>query len=309
MIADIVSRWEQFGDWRVAVLVGFVAVLVGIGVLSWLIARRRNQPTPEEQSPEGQSPKEQSSEQLSLREHFRELRSRVLICMVALLLGSAVCFYFYEEILNLLITPARNVAGDDVAIIYTEVTELLSTTVKVSLLGGLVLALPIILYNVIRFVAPGLTPKERRVLFTFLPAALLAFVGGMAFGYFVMIPPALKFLLTFGGDVAEPLIRISNIVNIMIRLLFWLGIAFETPLVMFVLATFGIVNARGFSRFRRLWLVVSFIIAAAITPTIDPLNQAIVAGPLIVLYELGVLLARFADRRSAATLNPEPAGE
>ena len=299
MITDLVSRWEDLGDWRVAALAGFLALLVLIAAASYLVSRRRAQT----------EPGSNASDPLPLREHFRELRSRVMISMVALLVGSAVCFYFYEEILTLLIAPARRVAGDDVSIIYTEVTELLSTTVKVSLLGGLVLALPVILYHVVRFVAPGLTPKERRILFSFLPAALLAFVGGMAFGYFVMIPPALKFLLTFGGDVAEPLIRISNIVNIMIRLLFWLGIAFETPLVMYVLATLGIVNARGFSRFRRLWLVVSFIIAAAITPTIDPLNQAIVAGPLIVLYELGVLLARFAGRRSPAPLNTEPASE
>ena len=299
MITDLVSRWEDLGDLRVAALAGFIALLVLIAAASYLVSRRRAQT----------EPGSNASDPLPLREHFRELRSRVMISMVALLLGSAVCFYFYEEILTFLISPARKVAGDDVSIIYTEVTELLSTTVKVSLLGGLVLALPVILYHVVRFVAPGLTPKERRILFSFLPAALLAFVGGMAFGYFVMIPPALKFLLTFGGDVAEPLIRISNIVNIMIRLLFWLGIAFETPLVMFVLATLGIVNARGFSRFRRLWLVVSFIIAAAITPTIDPLNQAIVAGPLIVLYELGVLLARIAGRRSPAQLNAEPASE
>ena len=299
MITDLVSRWEDLGDLRVAALAGFIALLVLIAAASYLVSRRRAQT----------EPRSNASDPLPLREHFRELRSRVMISMVALLLGSAVCFYFYEEILTFLISPARKVAGDDVSIIYTEVTELLSTTVKVSLLGGLVLALPVILYHVVRFVAPGLTPKERRILFSFLPAALLAFVGGMAFGYFVMIPPALKFLLTFGGDVAEPLIRISNIVNIMIRLLFWLGIAFETPLVMFVLATLGIVNARGFSRFRRLWLVASFIIAAAITPTIDPLNQAIVAGPLIVLYELGVLLARIAGRRSPAPLNAEPASE
>ena len=299
MITDLVSRWEDLGDWRVAALAGFIALLVLIAAASYLVSRRRAQT----------EPGSNASDPLPLREHFRELRSRVMISMVALLIGSAICFYFYEEILTLLIAPARKVAGDDVSIIYTEVTELLSTTVKVSLLGGLVLALPVILYHVVRFVAPGLTPKERRILFSFLPAALLAFVGGMAFGYFVMIPPALKFLLTFGGDVAEPLIRISNIVNIMIRLLFWLGIAFETPLVMYVLSVLGIVNARGFSRFRRLWLVVSFIIAAAITPTIDPLNQAIVAGPLIVLYELGVLLARIAGRRSPAPLNAEPASE
>ena len=299
MITELVSRWEDLGDWRIVALAGFIVLLALIAAASWLASRRRNR----------SDPPGDPRQPLPLREHFRELRSRVLISMVALLVGSAICFYFYEEILTLLITPARRVAGDDVSIIYTEVTELLSTTVKVSLLGGLALALPVILYNVIRFVAPGLTPKERRILFSFLPAALLAFVAGMAFGYFVMIPPALRFLLTFGGDVAEPLIRVSNIVNIMIRLLFWLGIAFETPLVMYVLATLGIVNARGFSRFRRLWLVVSFVIAAAITPTIDPLNQAIVAVPLIVLYELGVLLARIAGRRSAAALNAEPAGE
>ena len=247
---------------------------------------------------------------MPLREHLRELRSRLLICLVALLIGSAVCFYFYQEILNLLVAPARAVAGDEIAIVYTEVTELLGTTVKVAMLGGFALALPVILYQAVRFVAPGLTARERRVLLAFLPAALLAFVGGMAFGYFVMIPPALRFLLTFGGEVAEPLIRISNIVNIMVRLLFWLGVSFETPLVMYALATLGIVDARGFARFRRLWLVAAFVIAAAITPTIDPLNQAIVAGPLIVLYELGVLLARLAGRRRAgAALNAEPAGE
>ncbi len=292
MIDQIVSLWDQHGDLRFVLVAAAVGLLVVAALAYYLAARRRV-----------------SSEPVPLREHFSELRSRAFICMVALLIGSAICFYFYQEILNLLITPTRRVAGDDVSIIYTEVTELLATTVKVSLLGGLVLALPVILYHTVRFVAPGLTPRERRILFSFLPAALLAFVGGMAFGYFVMIPPALKFLLTFGGDVAEPLIRISNIVNIMIRLLFWLGIAFETPLVMYVLAVLGIVNARGFSRFRRLWLVVAFVIAAAITPTIDPLNQAIVAGPLIVLYEVGVLLARIAGRRASATLRAEPASE
>ena len=298
MITEIVSRWEDLGDWRVVALAAFIALLALMAAASYLLSRRRSH----------EEPPVDPRQPLPLREHFRELRFRVLVSMIALLFGSAICFYFYEEILTLLITPARRVAGDDVSIIYTEVTELLSTTVKVSLLGGLALALPVILYHAIRFVAPGLTPRERRILFSFLPAALLAFVGGMAFGYFVMIPPALRFLLTFGGEVAEPLIRISNIVNIMIRLLFWLGIAFETPLVMYVLSVLGIVSARGFARFRRLWLVVSFIIAAAITPTIDPLNQAIVAGPLIVLYELGVLLARIGGRR-AALLNANPASE
>ena len=252
------------------------------------------------------------SQAMPLREHFRELRSRVLVCMIALLIGSAVSFYFYEEIYAVLLRPAQNATDlEGFRPVRTEITEFLSITVKMSLLGGFVLALPVILYNAVRFVAPGLTGRERRILFSFLPAALAAFVGGMAFGYFIMIPPAMSFLIGFGSEVADPFIRISNIVNIMVRLLFWLGLSFETPLVMYVLAVLGIVSGRTFARFRRFWLVAAFVIAAAITPTIDPLNQAIVAGPLIVLYEVGVLLARFAGRRrrSETALNAEPASE
>ena len=114
-----------------------------------------------------------------------------------------------------------------------------------------------------------------------MPAVILAFAGGVAFGYYVLTPPALHFLLTFGNDVAVPLIRVSNIINLMIRLLFWMGLAFETPLVMFLLAQLGIVTAQSLSKFRRYWVVVAFVMAAIITPTIDPVNQALVAVPLL----------------------------
>ena len=300
--APVAPFFEGAPWWAAALAVaGAAAVVVLTLYLGWRLWRGRRRPGPASVSvSDGDSVGEGygGGGALPLREHFRELRNRALASLAAVLVGSAVSFYFYEDIFAILIRPAQAVAAQhDFRVIYTEVTELLGATVRVSLLGGFVLALPVILYNGIRFVVPGLTPRERKILFSFLPAALLAFVGGMAFGYFVMIPPALRFLLTFGGDIAEPLIRISSLVNIMVRLLFWLGISFETPLVMYVLATLGVVSARGFARFRRLWLVASFVIAAAITPTIDPVNQAIVAGPLIVLYEVGVLLARMAGRR------------
>ena len=291
MISELPSLLEIFEDLRILLAAGAVALVVSIAAAVLLVVyfRRRRA----HRRPPG-SP-------MPLGEHFRELRSRLLICLVALLIGTAVAFSFYPEIYELLLRPARDVAAaDDFKPIYTDVTEFLGTTVRMSLLGGFVLALPVILYNAIRFVSPGLTPRERRILFSFLPVALLAFVAGMSFGYFVMIPPALRFLLTFGGEIADPLIRISNIVNIMVRLLFWLGLSFETPLVMYILAVLGVVRASGFARFRRLWLVVAFVLAAAITPTIDPINQAIVAVPLIVLYELGVLLARLAGRRRSS---------
>jgi sec-independent protein translocase protein TatC len=237
------------------------------------------------------------SREQTLLQHLGELRRRVFICVVAVLVGSAGSFVFFEQIIEILVEPARDLnLGTGGELIYTEVTELLTTAIKVSFVSGLILASPVLVYQGVMFVAPGLTGREKRYLFGFMPAVVLAFGGGVAFAYYILTPPALHFLLTFGGDVATPLIRISNIINLMIRLLFWMGLAFETPLVMFMLASLGIVSARGLSRFRRYWVVVAFILAAIITPTVDPVNQALVAGPLLVLYELGILLARIAER-------------
>ena len=237
------------------------------------------------------------SREQTLLQHLGELRRRVFICVVAVLVGSAVSFAFFEQIIGILVEPAKDLdLGTGGELIYTEVTELLTTAIKVSFVSGLILASPILVYQGVMFVAPGLTGREKRYLFGFMPAVVLAFGGGVAFAYYILTPPALHFLLTFGGDVATPLIRISNIINLMIRLLFWMGLAFETPLVMYLLASLGIVSARGLSRFRRYWVVVAFILAAIITPTVDPVNQAWVAGPLLVLYEVGILLARIAGR-------------
>jgi|TARA_B110000263_G_scaffold31168_1_gene23570 sec-independent protein translocase protein TatC len=237
------------------------------------------------------------SREQTLMQHLGELRRRVFICVIALLVGSAVSFVFFEQIIEVLVRPAKDLGlGTGGELIYTEVTELLTTAIKVSFVSGLVLASPIILFQVVMFIAPGLTGREKRYLFGFMPAVLLAFAGGVAFAYYVLTPPALHFLLTFGGDVAVPLIRISNIINLMIRLLFWMGLAFETPLVMYLLAQLGIVTAGSLARFRRYWVVVAFVLAAIITPTVDPVNQALVAGPLLVLYEVGILLARISGR-------------
>ena len=247
-----------------------------------------------------------STNEFSILQHLAELRRRVFISVLALLVGSAVAFAFFRQIIALLVLPARDLETGVGQLVFVEVTELLTTSIKVSFVAGFVLALPVILYQVIMFVAPGLTGREKRYLLGFMPGVLLAFVAGVAFAYFVLTPPALHFLLTFGGDVATPLIRVSNLVNLMLRLLFWMGVAFETPLVMYLLAQLGIVNASMLSRFRRYWVVVAFILGAIITPTFDPVNQALVAVPLLVLYEMGVLLARLAGRGRRASQAATP---
>ena len=238
-----------------------------------------------------------SSRELTLIEHLVELRKRVFISLLALVIGSMIAFLFWTDIVELLKRPAQQVNdGEGVILIATQVTELLSTSVKVSLVGGFVLAMPVILYQVVRFVAPGLTSAERRYLFLFIPGALLAFCCGLVFAYYVLTPRALPFLLTFGGGVADPLIRISNLVDVMLRLLFWMGLAFETPVIMYLLAQLGIVSSTMFRRFRKYWVVIAFILGAVITPTFDPLNQTLVAAPLLALYEVGILLAWLAGR-------------
>ena len=236
--------------------------------------------------------------ELSLREHLQELRRRLLISVIAVLIGTVAVFAFWEEAVILLKRPAQELNdGQGVTLIATQVTESLTTSFKISMVGGAALAFPVVLYQAIRFAAPGLTIRERRYLLVFMPAAAAAFAAGVAFGYFVLTPQALPFLLSFGDDVVEPMVRISSLVDVMIRLLLWMGLVFETPLVMLLLARLGIVPARAFSRFRRYWLIIAFILAAVITPTVDPVNQALVAAPLLVLYELGVVLARLGGRR------------
>ncbi len=236
--------------------------------------------------------------QLSISQHLLELRKRILISGAAVLIGTVVALIFYEDIVELLLRPADELSSDEgpARLIYTELTEMIAVTVRVSILGGLILAFPVVLYQAIMFVAPGLTKRERRFLLAFMPGVILSFVGGVAFGYFVLIPPAVNFLLSWGSDLATPMIRIGNYVSIMVTLLFWLGLVFETPVVMFLLAKLGVVTWRTYARWRRYWILVAFILGALITPTFDPVNQALVAAPLIVLYELGIWLSRFAAR-------------
>ena len=152
--------------------------------------------------------------------------------------------------------------------------------------------MPFILFQVVMFAAPGLTPNERRYLYTLLPVSVLAFAAGAAFGYRILFPPAVRFLLSFGTDIAEPYIRIGNYVNLMLSLLFWMGIVFETPLVLFFLSRIGVVTSEWLAKRRKYAVIIAFVLGAIITPTFDPINQTFVAVPIVILYEAGIWLAK-----------------
>ena len=151
------------------------------------------------------------------------------------------------------------------------------------------------------FASPGLKKNEKIYLWILIPSSLTLFLIGAAFGYWILFPPMIKFLLTFGNDIASPFIKIGNYTNIMISLLFWMGLIFETPLIMFFLSKIGVVNHKILRRYRRHTIVLAFVLGAIITPTIDPITQSLVALPIIIMYEAGIWLSWLAKRK----INPD----
>lgn len=223
--------------------------------------------------------------------HLEDLRRRLMWIAIAVVAGTAVSFVFAEDIIE-----TFKAVSDDVTLQAIDPTETIVTYFKLAFTCGIAVATPVILFEIVLFVRPALTVQEKRYLYGLLPAVLLAFAGGVAFAYFVLLPPAIDFLFEFGKDVAQAEWRISRYITLITRLLFGVGICFELPIAMFFLAKIGIVDVGKLKRFRRWVIVLAFVVSAFITPTPDPVNQSIVAIPLIILYELGIILAWIAQR-------------
>jgi len=217
--------------------------------------------------------------------HFEELRRRLMIGVVALVITTLASFSFSTCLLNLLAAP---IGGLD-KLQSIEVTESVSVYMRVSLLSGVVFAMPVIVYQFLRFILPGLKPNEKKWVIIAVPAATVLFAGGIAFTYFIMLPPAIKFLTTFLAIQTAP--RLKNYMDFVLNLLFWVGISFESPLLIYVLAKLHVVNGKMLLRQWRIAIVIITIMAAVITPTVDPINMGILMIPLFGLYLLSVILA------------------
>lgn len=225
-------------------------------------------------------------------EHLRELRKRLLRSAIAVVVTSTVAFFFIDELFEFLKRPAG-----DIDFILIEMTEGFTTYMRVALVAGIAAAMPIIIYQFLMFLIPALTNRERKAVLMLLPLIIVMFAGGVAFGYIFLIPPAANFLLKLGSDVAEVQIRLGNYVNFVTRLLLAIGIIFELPVVTTFLARIGVITSKWLADRRKLMIVFSFVLAAFITPTPDAVNQSIVAGTLIVLYEISIWLAKLAQKR------------
>lgn len=227
--------------------------------------------------------------QLTIIEHLGELRDRLIKSVIALTVTTLLSFVFTRQLLQLLIAPM----GETPPVSSSPTTTIVVFT-KVALISGVALAMPVLVYQLISFIAPGLTRQEKRYLYLVLPGATISFVAGAAFAYFIMLPTAIPFLKGFLGDIIEPNWFVDKYISFITSLLFWVGLSFETPLLMFFLAKLGIVTPAVLSRYRRYAILVIAVISAVITPTPDPFNMILVMGPLILLYEIGILLARLA---------------
>jgi sec-independent protein translocase protein TatC len=240
------------------------------------------------------------NDRLPFMVHLKEMRNRVMYSVIAVVITTAIALVFGEQLIELLKYPGRNI--DLIAI---KLVENMSVYFKVSLVAGIVAAMPVLVYQMFAFVAPGLTSSEKRMIMRLLPGIVIMFMMGVAFAYFIALPPALWFLYTFMSQAATPMPTISDYMSIVTRLLLVIGLVFETPLIVMALARLGVVSPQWLSSRRRLWMVVAFVLAAIITPTFDPINQIIIAVPLILLLEVGIILARMVYKNKRVT--PAPA--
>ncbi len=232
---------------------------------------------------------------MTILEHLQELRSRLMICAIAMVLSVAVSFYPLSSwVLKALKKPAEDKVPN-FELIFTQPLEAWSTYFRVALLLGIAIAMPILLWQLMGFVGPGLTRNEKKWVYPIILGASLAFIGGILFAYFVVMPPALNFFLKPPGGIATPLISVKSYVDFTTRLLFVTGLVFETPLLIMGLAKVGVVTSRRLLRWWRYAVVLAFIVAAVVTPTIDPVTQSLVAGPIVVLYFVGILLAKLVE--------------
>ena len=230
--------------------------------------------------------KPQFGNRMTVIGHFFELRSRLIKCIIPLILFSIVSYFFFEKILELLKKPYPH------NLVFVTPLEPFNAVLEVSIFGGIVLSLPVILFQLWKFVAPGLNEKERKYAIVYIPAGIILFLTGLLFCYYIFLPIGLKFLLGFGTNVFQPMVSVSSYLSFVLVMALVFGVTFELPLAAVILTKLGIVNYRFLSQNRRIAIVIIFIIGGIITPGPDIFSQFSVAIPLLILYEASVWLSK-----------------
>ncbi len=235
------------------------------------------------------------SRTVTILEHLQELRYRAMVSAGALVVGVGVSLWpLTGYFIDFLKKPAED-SREGFQLVFFEPLEGWTTYFKVSLLLGIAMAMPVLVYQLLAFVSPGLTKNERRWVYPIAIGASFSFLAGVAFAYYVELRPALGFLLNPPEGIGEPLISAGKYFDFVTRLLLITGLVFELPLVIMGMAKIGVVTSSKLWGWWRYAIIFAFVLAAVVTPSIDPVTQSLVAGPIIVLYFAGIGLAKLVE--------------
>ncbi len=229
--------------------------------------------------------------------HLEELRKRLITCAIAVGIGFVISYIFAERLFQILVRPLTRVMPEGDRLIFTNLPEMFLTYLKTAFICGILLTAPVIFHQLWLFIAPGLYQHEKKYAIPFVLFSTILFVGGALFGYFVVFPFGFKFFLGFANEYIQALPSVKQYFSFSIKLLFAFGIVFELPVVAFFLSKMGIVTPEFLKKKRKYALLLTFVMAAILTPP-DVITQLMMAGPLILLYEIGILVAKMARRKN-----------
>lgn len=227
----------------------------------------------------------------NIKPHIADLRKRLVISAISLVITFFACFTFYDPILTWMMVPVEAVLPEGSKMVAIEVQETFFTALKVSFFSAFLVSLPVIFWQFWLFIAPGLYDNEKKLVLPFVISATFMFLLGGAFAYYIVVPYGFEFLVTFGSQVVSVMPSIGKYVSFFTKLVFGFGIAFELPVITFFLASIGLVNDEMLKDFFKYAIVIIFALAALLTPP-DVVTQFLMAGPLIVLYGISIYIAK-----------------
>jgi len=234
---------------------------------------------------------------MSLTEHLIELRKRLTNSLIALGIGFFICYYFKDWLFSFLTKPLTDVLPKSSYLIYTGLTQAFFTYVKIAIFASLILTSPFIIYQVWKFISPALLPEEKKYVVPFVFFSTLLFLSGVLFGYFVVLPTAFEFFVSFNNQYLKAMISFSDYLSFLVTFLLGFGLSFQLPILIFFLAKLGIVTDKQLSKNRKYAILLIFIAAAVLTPSPDALSQVLMAIPLMFLYEVSIFVAKFVAKK------------
>lgn len=229
-------------------------------------------------------------DKMSLIDHLQELRKRLITAIVAVVIGSTICYFYAAELVHFITAPAGK-------LYYMSPGEAFFSYLRVSFFAGFLLALPVVLYQTWAFIVPALSHKERFASFILVPTSVILFLIGLAFSYVWVLPAGIKFFMGFATEDLQPMLSLGQYLSFVISFLLPFGFIFELPLVIVVLAKFGIIGSEFLTSKRKHVLVLSFVVGAIISPTPDVFSQTMIAVPVIVMYEMSRLIVKYMLRK------------